>query len=122
VAVCSFNIVTNDRKKDDSDQWIDVDPTWFRCTAWRQLAENAAESLHKGDLVIVVGRLRQNAYKDKEGNDAVSYQNVNVFSVGPSLAFVTATINKAEKGSTSAPKTEGDPWESAPKDSDAPPF
>ena len=38
-----------------TNEWKDGDPTYLRCSVWRQYAENVAESLTKGTRVIVSG-------------------------------------------------------------------
>jgi single-strand DNA-binding protein len=40
---------------------------WFTIVAWRQLAENCEQYLHKGSKVYVEGRLTQRRYTDKQG-------------------------------------------------------
>lgn len=40
---------------------------WFRCTAWDKTAEIARDYLHKGDGVLVEGRLKTSEYTDKNG-------------------------------------------------------
>jgi Single-strand binding protein family len=42
-----------------TNQWRNGEALFLRCTLWRHPAENLAESLHRGDRVIVTGRLRQ---------------------------------------------------------------
>src|SRR5215204_1962610 len=42
---------------------------WFRCVAWRQLAETANTYLAKGRLVYVAGRLRTRRWQDEAGHD-----------------------------------------------------
>ena len=42
--------------------------SFFNIVAWRYTAENAAKTLEKGIGVVVVGRLEQRSYEDKEGN------------------------------------------------------
>jgi single-strand DNA-binding protein len=42
---------------------------WFRCVAWRQLAETANAYLQKGRLVYVAGRLRTRRWQDEAGQD-----------------------------------------------------
>jgi len=39
-------------------RWKDGETIFLRYTAWWAAAENAAQSLHKGDRVLVAGRLR----------------------------------------------------------------
>ena len=46
----------------------------MQVTAWRHLAENAAESLSRGDRVIVQGRLRQKSYESQEGEKRTSLE------------------------------------------------
>lgn len=43
--------------------------SYVNIVAWRYTAENAAKTLEKGIGVIVVGRLEQRTYEDKEGNN-----------------------------------------------------
>ncbi|MHC4408922.1 MAG: single-stranded DNA-binding protein, partial [Planctomycetota bacterium] len=53
-AVCSFGIAWTPRKKTDNG-WEDGEPSFFNCSAWRDLGENIAASIHKGTRVIVTG-------------------------------------------------------------------
>lgn len=54
--------------------WTDADgekqerTSFFNVTAWRYLAEDAANVLEKGVGVIVQGRLEQRTWDDDEGN------------------------------------------------------
>ena len=67
-AVASFTIATNSRYLDKTtNEWKDGDPTYLRCSVWRQYAENVAESLTKGTRVIVSGKLKQRSYETREG-------------------------------------------------------
>ncbi|MBY5960131.1 single-stranded DNA-binding protein [Membranicola marinus] len=38
---------------------------WFRVVAWGKMAENMANILHKGDEVMIQGRLATRSYEDK---------------------------------------------------------
>ena len=43
--------------------------TWFRITAWRKLAETAAQHLAKGRQILVVGEVEEaSAWSDRDGN------------------------------------------------------
>ena len=42
--------------------------SYFNVVAWRYVAENAGKTIEKGIGVVVVGRLEQRSYEDKEGN------------------------------------------------------
>jgi single-strand DNA-binding protein len=47
--------------------WRDLPTTWLSVKAFRQLAQNAADSLQVGDPVVVIGRLRTETWTTKEG-------------------------------------------------------
>lgn len=71
--VCKFTVVTDRRVKNDTTgQWESKDTTWWRCTAWKQLAEQCAEHLNKGDAVLLTGTASQDDYTDKDGNPRTS--------------------------------------------------
>ena len=68
VAVCDFSMATNERKRDKSGEMHEV-ATWFRVTLWRNQAENAAKYLKKGSQVFIEGRLSQEEWTDRDGNN-----------------------------------------------------
>ncbi len=47
--------------------WRDLETVWITVKAWRSLAHNVASSIHKGDPVVVVGKLRAQVWDDKDG-------------------------------------------------------
>ena len=54
VAVCNFRVASTRRIKDNNTgEWKDGDALFLRCTIWRQAAEHVAESLTRGDRVVV---------------------------------------------------------------------
>ena len=56
-AVANFSIAATPRVYDrQSNQWVDGDALFLRCTAWHDLAEHCANSLAKGMRVIAQGR------------------------------------------------------------------
>jgi single-strand DNA-binding protein len=50
-----------------SRSWRDLPTTWMSVKAFRQLAQNAVDSLAVGDPVVVTGRLRTEVWTTKEG-------------------------------------------------------
>lgn len=115
-AVASFTVAATARLYDKaSGAWKDGDPLFLRCSVWRQVAENVAESLAKGMRVLVQGRLKQRSYEDREGVKRTVVE-LDVDEVGPSLRFATATLTKATRntGGTSVSQGEADPWASQP--------
>jgi single-strand DNA-binding protein len=72
-AVTSVTVMTSRRTK-EGDQWVDVDTTPWKVTAWERLAENVAETLHKGDPVVVVGTAAENSWE----KDGQTYRRIEV--------------------------------------------
>ena len=96
-ALSRFTVASTPRVFDkQTGQYKDGDPLFLTCTAWRDLAENVAESLQKGRRVVVVGRLQQRSWEDQEGNRR-SVVEVQVDEVGPSLRWATATVQKSSR-------------------------
>ncbi|MFC7309011.1 single-stranded DNA-binding protein [Streptomyces monticola] len=58
IAVCRFRLTATPTQWDTTAQkWRDLDPISYICTAWRDLASNATESLVDGVNVLVKGRI-----------------------------------------------------------------
>jgi single-strand DNA-binding protein len=111
--VANFIIASTPRTFDrESGQWRNNDPLFLRRTAWRQLAETAAESLARGARVIAQGRLRQKTFETHDGDKRTSIE-LDLDELGPSLRFATAKVTKLDR-TTSAVAAAGT--------SDAPPF
>ena len=73
VPVTSFSIATTRRWTNASGEPQEK-TTWFRVTCWRKVAEQAAQYLQKGRLVLVDGEIDANAWTDKEGNPRASLE------------------------------------------------
>lgn len=96
-AVAKFRIASTPRIFDkQSNEWKDGDSLFLTCSAWRQMAENVAESLQRGMRVIVQGRLKQRSYEDNEGVRRTVYE-LDVEEVGPSLRSATARVEKVRR-------------------------
>jgi hypothetical protein len=62
IAVTNLRVAVTQRVQQDG-QWRDGETSFFKVNVWRGQAENLAESLGKGDRVMVTGRLRQPSWK-----------------------------------------------------------
>lgn len=62
VARVSFGVASTPRKRLADGTWTDGDTTYYQVTCWRGLAENVAQSLHKGQPVLVRGTFRSRAW------------------------------------------------------------
>jgi single-strand DNA-binding protein len=94
-AVARFRVASTPRYQDQRGQWKDGETLFLTCSAWRQLGENAAESLRKGMRVLVTGRLTQRSYDSENGKRTV--YEVEADDVAPSLRSATAAITKASR-------------------------
>jgi Single-strand binding protein family len=66
---------------------------FFRVNVWRGQAEHLADSLGKGDRVMVTGRLRQRSWETPEG-DKRSVTELEADEVGASLKWATAKVER----------------------------
>jgi single-strand DNA-binding protein len=117
VAMLKFNVASTPRVFDKaSGEYRDGDPLFLACTAWRELAEHAAESLHRGTRVVAVGRLRLSRWETEDGEKRSAY-GLEVDELGPSLRWATATVRKltrSKAGDGFLPaEVPGDAWASA---------
>ncbi len=96
-AVANFTIASTPRTLDrQSQEWKDGDALFLRCSVWRQVAENVAESLTRGSRVMAQGRLKQRSYETKEGENRTVVE-LEVDEIGPSLRYATATVSRAAR-------------------------
>jgi single-strand DNA-binding protein len=64
-AVANYKIAVTPTTK-DNDQWVDKDTVWFNVSLWRG-AEAAIDTIVKGAIVSVSGKLAEDHYVSKEG-------------------------------------------------------
>jgi single-strand DNA-binding protein len=67
--------------------------SFIDCIAWGGIAENVANSLSKGDRVIVVGRIDQQSWETEDGERRTKLE-LDVDSVGPDLRFASVSVSK----------------------------
>ena len=96
-AVANFTVASTPRNFDkNSNEWVDGEAMFLRCSIWRQAAENAAESLQRGMRVVVHGRLKARTYETREGEKRTVFE-IDVEEIGPSLKFATAKVNRTSR-------------------------
>ena len=106
-AVANFSIAATPRVFDkQSNQWVDGDALFMRCTAWRDLATHCAQSLRKGMRVIAQGRLQQRSYQAQDGSNRTVIE-LQVDEIGPSLKYATAQVQKMQSGGYQGGNTNG---------------
>lgn len=86
-ATCSFTVAVKEKRGEEEYT------SFFDCSAWGTLAENVANSIHKGDRVVLAGKPKQRSYTDKDGNkrSAVEFQ---IEGIGHDLRWATSIASK----------------------------
>jgi single-strand DNA-binding protein len=106
--VATFTVAVNTRIR-KNDQWEDRTDGFFRCSCWRDMAENVAESLTKGTRVMVVGRIQEQRWEDQEGGKR-SRVEIQVDEVGPTLRWATVQVTKSQRSGGSGSGGGGGDW------------
>jgi single-strand DNA-binding protein len=94
-AVANFRVAVTSRIR-DGEGWRDGDTSFYRITAWRDLATNLTDSLAKGDRVAILGQLLMRSWETPEGEQR-SVVEVTAEEVGPSLRWATAKPERAAR-------------------------
>jgi single-strand DNA-binding protein len=98
-----FRVATNDRIKNDvTGKWEDKNTSWWTVKAWRTLAEQSKSVIKKGMEVIIVGKIYEESWTDKEGTKRTSYE-INADSI--SVTAYTLSKDKVEGGEFPSYKT-----------------
>ncbi|MDR1710807.1 MAG: single-stranded DNA-binding protein [Propionibacteriaceae bacterium] len=107
--VANFTVASTPRTMDrQTGEWKDSgDTMYLNCAAWRQMAENVAESLTRGSRVIVQGRLKARRYETKDGETRTAFE-IDVDEIGPSLRTATAKVTRTGGGNR---QQQGGGWQ-----------
>lgn len=94
-AVCNTGVAINKTWTDPKGQKQES-TEFFDLSIWGKMGENAAESLTRGDRVMVVGSLK---IRRVEGDDGQKRQfaEINVEEIGPTIRWATTTQHKNAK-------------------------
>jgi single-strand DNA-binding protein len=95
-ATATFGLAVNRRWQNRQTQEWEEATSFFDVVCWREMAENAAESLSRGSRVLVTGRLEQRSWETADG-DKRSKIEVVADEIGPSLRWATAQVTKYER-------------------------
>ena len=110
VPTASFGVAVNRKLPPRADGSATEAVSFFNVIAWQSLAENAAESLDKGNRVVVTGRLEQRSWETPDGDRRTVYELV-ADEIGPSLRWVSARLTKVvrvdRRTGTSSPDIDG---------------
>jgi len=93
--VVKFRVITSDRRKNDQGQWEDVNTSGWNVSAWNNIADSAKGTLKKGQEVIIMGNMKEDTWKDNEGNPRRSVE-IKANSIG----ITTYSVKKELSGTT----------------------
>lgn len=96
VAYCRFGLAV-ERPVKPGDWAGERTIDFYDVVSFRSLAEHVAQSLHKGDRVVVTGEAELEHWTDKEGKSQTT-RRVVADAVGAELRFATVDIRKPGKG------------------------
>jgi single-strand DNA-binding protein len=82
--------------------------SFVNVVAWRYTAENGAKTLEKGIGVVVIGRLEQRTYEDKDGNNRSAVEVVaEQIAINTSAIEAVTRRQRSEGGQNNGGRTVG---------------
>jgi single-strand DNA-binding protein len=100
--LASFRLASTPRRYDRTQGgWVDGRTTYVTVVCWRTLAENVAASLHKGEPVVVFGKLRVEPW-ERDGRTGVAAE-VEGTAVGHDLSRGTSAFRRTRREHNEAP-------------------
>jgi single-strand DNA-binding protein len=100
-AVTNFRLASTSRRYDrEQERYVDNSTLFVNVTCWRAMAENVAQSVHKGQPVVVHGRYYSREYTVNEVV-RVAYE-LEANAVGQDLSRGTAEFRKVVRGPVTA--------------------
>ena len=72
-AVARFSVATNENYRDRNGDW-QTRTEWHNVNVWGPSAERASQTLSKGKLVYIEGKLTSRKWQDKEGVERTSVE------------------------------------------------
>ena len=86
--------------------WRDLETIWISVKAWRNLAQNAAESLEVGDPVVVIGKMRTEKWTTQDGEPRESTV-LEANLIGHDLTWGVTKLQRVDRQPQSAVKNDG---------------
>lgn len=116
----SFSVAVSSRVLNQAtNQWEDGETTWHNVVAFGSIAENAHESLNKGDQVVIIGHNKSRKYTDRDGNEKTT-TDIIVDYLGASLRYASVSITRNSKGNSAPAARQSSAPAAAPRRAAAP--
>ena len=96
------------RRDKETGEWSDGPTSFVTIQCWRTLADNVSMSVHKGEPVLIMGRLQIRRFEDSDGAPRTAVE-VEASSVGHDLTRGVARFSRSRWPSTTAALPDGAP-------------
>jgi single-strand DNA-binding protein len=107
VSVTGFTVAVNERTKNvETGQWEDGEASFYDVTCFRLLAESVAETVAKGERVIVTGKLRQSRWEQ----DGQKRSRVEVIADDVAKSVLWAAKSNGSAASMTASLSDDEPF------------
>ncbi len=95
--VASFRVASTPRRYHrGTGEWVDGVTQWYTVNAWRALAGTCADSLKRGDPVVVHGRLLPRVWVNQAGVEVTTVE-VDAVLVGHDLSRGTTVFTRTPR-------------------------
>ena len=103
-----FSVAVNDRRlNENTGAWEDAGTVFHRVVVFNQQSRHVAESLRKGDTVLVNGELKFGSYVDKQTGGTRESREILADTVAASLKFTGVQVDHAPRVSGPAAEATG---------------
>lgn len=89
------------RRDKETGEWSDGPTSFVNIQCWRTLADNVSMSVHKGEPVLITGRLQIRRFEDAEGAPRTAVE-IEASSVGHDLTRGVARFSRSRWPTASA--------------------
>ncbi len=108
LTVVSFRLASSFRRFDVEKQaWVSSDTNWYTVSGFRKLAENSANSLSKGDRVLVSGKLKIRDWDN--GERSGTSVEIEADAIGHDMTFGTTSFERTGQPEEEDSETELQP-------------
>ena len=117
--VATFRLASTPRVR-SKGEWTDGNTTWLEVSCFRALAEHVFASVHRGDAVVVVGRLRTSVWeKDGQTHERLALE---ADTVGHDLTRGVTVFRRRPRAAADRADVADDPHDggAAPEDASGP--
>lgn len=94
--IASFRLACTSRYYDRAQNaWVDKETSFYTVSAFRGLGDHVLRSVHRGDRVVVAGRLQLRKWETETSSGTAA--DVEADAIGHDLRWGTSTFEKSAK-------------------------